>query len=171
MHGFLPRLGVARDLKQRSRFSTTVSGEVMKKFSSIVLLTAALAGFASAPVYAQDAAFGGARLETLTEQLKLTNDQQLKIKALLENYAKEAAVIRDGLIAAQESIRRVNLARLGDADVKRLSREAGRLSSEHTAALLNTQRGFYALLDKGQKQAYNKMRAEALEAAAIMNGK
>ncbi|CAA0107897.1 Spy/CpxP family protein refolding chaperone [Zhongshania aliphaticivorans] len=143
----------------------------MKKFSSIVLLSAALAGFASTPVFAQDAAFGGARLETLTEQLKLTNDQQLQIKALLENYAKEAAVIRDGLVAAQESIRRVNLARLGDADVKRLSREAGRLSAEHTAALLNTQRGFYGLLDKDQKQAYNKMRAEALEASAIMNGK
>jgi Spy/CpxP family protein refolding chaperone len=142
----------------------------MKKFSSIVLLSAALAGFASAPVYAQESAFGGTRLETLTEQLKLTNDQQVKIKALLENYAKEATEIRDDLIAAQESIRRVNLARLGKDDVTRLSREAGRLSFSHTAALLNTQRGFYALLDKDQKRIYNKMRSDALEAAGITSG-
>lgn len=137
----------------------------MKKFSVVVLLSALLGGFAMSPAFADQAAFGGARLDVLTERLDLSEVQQSQIKALLANYAQQAVTIRTGLVAAQESIRRVNLARLGDADVKRLSREAGRLSAAHTTALLNTQRGFYALLDKDQKQTYNKIRSDALQAA------
>lgn len=143
----------------------------MKKFSVVMVLSVLLSGFGMSSAFADDTAFGGARLDVLVEKLDLSATQQTQIKTLLENYAKDAVVIRDGLVAAQESIRRVNLAKLNDSDVSRLSGEAGRLSAAHTAALLNTQRGFYALLDKKQKRAYNKMRSEALEAAAVMNGK
>lgn len=142
-----------------------VFGEIMKKFSLVMLLNAMLLGFFISPAFANETAFGGARLDVLTEKLKLTATQQGQIKALLEKYAKEATTIRDGLVAAQESIRRVNLERLSDSDVTRLSREAGRLSAAHTKALLNTQRGFYALLNKEQKREYNKMRSDALQAA------
>ncbi|CAA0088061.1 Uncharacterised protein [Zhongshania aliphaticivorans] len=143
----------------------------MKKFSFIVLLSAVLGGFTASPVFADNAAFGGARLEVLTEKLKLTNNQQERIKGILANYSKEAVTIREGLVAVQDSIRRVNLARLADNDVSRLSREAGRLSAAHTAALLNTQRNFYALLDKDQKRAYNIIRSDALQAAANASAK
>ncbi|WP_269618420.1 Spy/CpxP family protein refolding chaperone [Zhongshania aquatica] len=137
----------------------------MKKLSFVMLLSLMLGGFSMSPVFADEAAFGGTRLDVLTEKLKLTTTQQGQIKTLLENYAKEAVTIRDGLVAAQESIRRVNLERLSDSDVTRLSREAGRLSTAHTKALLNTQRGFYGLLNKQQKREYNKMRSDALQAA------
>lgn len=137
----------------------------MKKFSVVVLLSTLLGGFAMSPAFADQTAFGGARLDVLTEKLDLSERQQTQIKALLANYAQEAVTIRAGLVAAQASIRRVNLARLGDANVKRLSREAGRLSAAHTTALLITQRGFYAVLDSKQKQAYNKIRSDALQAA------
>ncbi|MBQ0794691.1 Spy/CpxP family protein refolding chaperone [Zhongshania sp.] len=137
----------------------------MKKFSFIMLLSAVLSGVAISPALANDAAFGGARLDVLSEKLNLSQGQQGQIRTLLENYAKEAVVIRDGLVAAQESIRRVNLARLDETGVARLSREAGRLSAAHTKALLDTQRKFYAVLNKEQKRAYNKIRSDALQAA------
>ena len=130
-----------------------------------MLLGAMLGGFAISPVFADDTAFGGTRLDVLAEKLDLSQQQQSQIRTLLQNYAKEALTIREGLVAAQESIRRVNLARLDEAGITRLSREAGRLSAAHTRTLLNTQRNFYAVLNKDQKRAYNKIRSDALQAA------
>lgn len=132
---------------------------MMKKLKALVLLLAVSAG--AAPAVAQVGGLEGARLEELSVKLNLSEIQRNKVKALLTRYAEEASSVRDGLIQVQQTIQTANLARLNSSTIQRISGEAGRLSTAHTKSLLTTQRDFYALLSKEQKQQYNKMRAEA----------
>ena len=111
---------------------------------------------------AQDAGIDDARFAVLIEKLALSGAQQEKLKAMLASYAANAGNVRKGLVKVQQDIQSANLARLSDDDVRRISREAGRLSAAHTESLLNTQRDFYALLTGEQRRKYNKLRSEAV---------
>jgi len=138
--------------------------QVKKIVGLAVVGVSLLVGFSSAQ--AQRVDFGGERLDELTIRLGLSVSQQQQVKTLLEKYSVKASGVRDGLIQVQQNIRSANLSRLDNADIARLSNEAGRLSAAHTESLLTTQRDFYQLLTVKQKQDYNKMRSDALAAQA-----
>jgi hypothetical protein len=131
----------------------------MNKLKALVILLTVCAGIS--PAMAQVGGLDGTRLEELSVELNLSEIQRKKVKTLLTRYATEASSVREGLIQVQQTIQSANLARLNSSTIQRISGEAGRLSSAHTKSLLTTQRDFYALLSKEQKQQYNKMRAEA----------
>ncbi|WP_373095474.1 Spy/CpxP family protein refolding chaperone [Zhongshania sp.] len=134
----------------------------MRQLFATLFALAFAGGFGINVATAQVAGINDARFAVLIEKLALSTAQQEKVSAILASYAENAANVREGLVKVQQNIQSANLARLDADDVLRISREAGRLSAAHTASLLNTQRGFYALLTVEQRRKYNEMRSEAV---------